>query len=57
MTRNNKSSEDYLETEKNPITETKILKGLSYEAPAIFKVDENKKKVFVLTVQYQGRQM
>ena len=24
---------------------------------AIFKVDENKKKVFVLTVQYQGRQM
>ena len=24
---------------------------------AIFKVDENKKKVFVLTVQYPGRQM
>ena len=24
---------------------------------AIFKVYENKKKVFVLTVQYQGRQM
>ena len=24
---------------------------------AIFKVDENKKKVFVLTVQYLGRQM
>ncbi|WP_455587078.1 family 43 glycosylhydrolase [Bacteroides sp.] len=33
-------SEDYLETEKNPVTETKILKGLKYEAPAIFKVGD-----------------
>ena len=27
------------------------------EVRVTFKVDENKKKVFVLTVQYQGRQM
>lgn len=33
-------SEDYLETEKNPVTETKILKGLKYEAPAIFKAGD-----------------
>lgn len=30
-------SEDYLTTEQNPITETKILNGLKYEAPAIVK--------------------
>lgn len=33
-------SEDYLETEQNPVTETKILNGLKYEAPAIFKVGD-----------------
>lgn len=33
-------SEDYLETEKNPVTETLILNGLKYEAPAIFKVGD-----------------
>lgn len=30
-------SEDYLTTEQNPVTETKILNGLKYEAPAIVK--------------------
>lgn len=33
-------TDDYLETEKNPVTETKILKGLRYEAPAIFRVGD-----------------
>ena len=33
-------SEDYLAPEQNPITETKILNGLSYEAPAIFKLGD-----------------
>ncbi len=30
-------SDDYLTTENNPVTETKILNGLKYEAPAIVK--------------------
>lgn len=33
-------SEDYLTTEQNPVTETKILLGLQYEAPAIFRVGD-----------------
>lgn len=31
---------DYLSTETNPVTETKILNGLRYEAPAILKVGD-----------------
>lgn len=31
---------DYLVTETNPVTETKILNGLRYEAPAIFRVGD-----------------
>jgi len=37
---------DYLATEKNPVTETKILKGLRYEAPAIIKVEDTYFGVF-----------
>ena len=33
-------SEDMLTTEQNPVTDTKILNGLRYEAPAIFKVGD-----------------
>lgn len=33
-------AEDYLTPETNPVTETKILKGLRYEAPAIVKVGD-----------------
>ncbi len=39
-------AEDYLSTEQNPVTETKILKGLSYEAPAIIKVGDTYFGVF-----------
>lgn len=39
-------SSDYLATEKNPVTETKILNGLRYEAPAIIKVGDTYFGVF-----------
>lgn len=37
---------DYLVTETNPVTETLILKGLRYEAPAIFRVGDTYFGVF-----------
>lgn len=39
-------SSDYLSTETNPVTETKILNGLRYEAPAIIKVGDTYFGVF-----------
>ncbi|MCM1036842.1 MAG: family 43 glycosylhydrolase [Bacteroides sp.] len=39
-------SADYLSTETNPVTETKILKGLRYEAPAIIKAGDTYFGVF-----------
>ncbi|MDE6134176.1 MAG: family 43 glycosylhydrolase [Muribaculaceae bacterium] len=39
-------SEDYLTTETNPVTETKILRGLRYEAPAIIRVGDTYFGVF-----------
>ena len=39
-------SDDYLSTETNPVTETKILNGLRYEAPAIIKAGDTYFGVF-----------